>query len=419
MDQTHRIINWNQGADYFINPRWPPEDKQRLLNLAQWASFQSGLQDSIWVTTSGSTAVSYSQVKLVGISKSAFLTSANAVNQHLEIDDRDRWASPLPLFHVGGLSILARAFLNEAKFYPFSEKWNASHFIHFCNTHSITVTSLVPTQLFDIVSQRLPCPDSLRYVILGGGPCSLSILAQAEELGWIILPSYGMTEASSQIATAIPTPASPNQKYDKFILPNMKVRITSVFGRPRIQIQSSALFSYYAWIDNGQFKLEDPKTEGWFTTEDEGSINDSNVLNVFGRSSGYFKIGGESSSRSRLSDILEKISIEISNQQLISPNKINSLHSALAIIPIPSERLENEIIFVVNSAFFSEDLILEIARTFNRKVLPFEKIRSIYTISEIPISPLGKILIENLKQKIMQSKPKWGLHGSDFLKKET
>ena len=36
------------------------------------------------------------------------------VNRHIEATESDTWFNVLPLFHVGGLSILVRAFLSGA-----------------------------------------------------------------------------------------------------------------------------------------------------------------------------------------------------------------------------------------------------------------------------------------------------------------
>src|SRR6187402_3002418 len=73
----------------------------------------------------------------VGLSREAFLRSAYAVNQHLEVTAQDRWIIALPLHHVGGFSILARCHASGASFFQTVEKWDASRFAQVCREQGI------------------------------------------------------------------------------------------------------------------------------------------------------------------------------------------------------------------------------------------------------------------------------------------
>ncbi len=70
------------------------------------------------------------------------------------------------------------------------------------NEGAVTLTSLVPTQVHDLVQCALACPPSLRAVVVGGAELDPVLGERARELGWPVLQSYGMTEAASQVATA-------------------------------------------------------------------------------------------------------------------------------------------------------------------------------------------------------------------------
>jgi O-succinylbenzoic acid--CoA ligase len=65
----------------------------------------------------------------------------------------------------------------------------------------VTLVSLVPTMLSRLLDAGLREPPSLRRVLLGGGPIAPALLDRAREAGVPVSPSYGMTEACSQIAT--------------------------------------------------------------------------------------------------------------------------------------------------------------------------------------------------------------------------
>jgi O-succinylbenzoic acid--CoA ligase len=65
----------------------------------------------------------------------------------------------------------------------------------------ITLVSLVPTMLARLLDAGLERPPTLRWALLGGGPIPPGLLARAGAAGVPVAPTYGMTEACSQIAT--------------------------------------------------------------------------------------------------------------------------------------------------------------------------------------------------------------------------
>ena len=192
-------LSWDsEESSLLSNPSYSQSEQERFNRILDAAhSFPS----HIWLSTSGS-----SVQKWVGLSKKALLSSACAVNQHLFSNENDAWVNALPHFHVGGLSILARAHLSGARIYDFKKgypgKWNAEIFYHYLVKVEGTLTALVPAQLHDLVVLGKRSPDSLRALIIGGGALLPHLYTQAVELGWPVLPSYGLTECASQVATA-------------------------------------------------------------------------------------------------------------------------------------------------------------------------------------------------------------------------
>ena len=102
----------------------------------------------------------------------------------------------LPDFHVGGMGILARcheAFLQGGS--GWRGKWDPVRYHELALAEGSTLSSLVPTQLFDLVEHGLRAPEPLRAVIIGGGRLDDQLYEQALQLGWPLMESYGMTEA--------------------------------------------------------------------------------------------------------------------------------------------------------------------------------------------------------------------------------
>ena len=64
-----------------------------------------------------------------------------------------------------------------------------------------TLVSLVPTTLQRLLDAGLREPPALRWALLGGAPISDALLERAAAAGVPVAPTYGMTEACSQIAT--------------------------------------------------------------------------------------------------------------------------------------------------------------------------------------------------------------------------
>ncbi len=353
--------------EVLLNPRMPEETRARL--LAAQASLPT-LTAHVWLTTSGS-----SGLKWVALSKAALLASAAAVNTHLETRRADSWALPLPLFHVGGLGILARAHLSGATVHQWGggeAKWEAQAFLAFLTDTGAALTSLVPTQLHDLVQTGLPCSPTLRAAVIGGGALNIELARAARALGWPALPSYGLSECCSQVATARPVPPALMEDDPPLILlPHVTARAD---GDGRLQIESPALLTGYGLIgDDGAARFVDPKESGWFLTEDRGSVT-GNVLTIAGRLGDFVKIGGESVDVARLSRLWERQNI---------PESV--------LVAVPDTRL-GAAIHLAAAGDISEAALAEAVRAYNAEVLPFERVQRQHRVASIPRSPLGKLL---------------------------
>lgn len=358
-------INWTNDENYFfINPI-----ENTNYNLDTFKQLKSHL----FIHTSGTKLK-----KCIALSKKAFLHSAESVNNHLQVQKEDKWLISLPLFHVGGLSILARSFLSQSSYFIMRDRWSPKNFLSHLKKHQVTLTSLVPTQIYDLVSHNIKAPDYLRAIVVGGGALHKNLYNSARALHWPLLPSYGMTEASSQIATANIHSLTQNNYPHMEILKHCQIKI---FPEDKIAIKSSALLT--GWLSAEKPNtIERPFHEGWFITEDKGRLEGS-VLKVFGRD--YMcKINGESVSLYELENILLKILIDqkcSSNYQL--------LHA-------PHPRTGSQIILV--SSENNIELLSRIRKAFNIQVRPFEKIQNCYLVPVLPKGHLSKIQILNLKK---------------------
>jgi o-succinylbenzoate---CoA ligase len=324
------VIDWSSTEWHvLLNPRMPAEERAALERA------MPPLPGHVFVATSGTSGA----IKLVALSKDAILASAAAVNARLGARREDVWCCVLPTFHVGGLGIHARAFVTGSR--VVTMPWDPHAFAR----TEATLASLVPAQVHDLVRLGVPPPPSLRLILVGGGAFDSSSAP-----GWPVLASYGMSECASTVAV------------EDVLLSHLDARVEN---DGRLAFRGASLLSGYVYAD-GTFV--DPKVDGWFVSEDLGAV-DGRVLHVHGRAGELVKIGGESVDLGRLDRILREIAGDDA-----------------AIIAVADERL-GQVIHL--TSIVDADAIVE---AFNARVMPYERIRAVHRVDEIPRSPLGKLL---------------------------
>ncbi len=366
-------LDWNSSStEVLLNPRMPGLERQHYNSLLRNCTDFPG---HVWFATSGTSG----KLKFAALSKNGLLISAAAVNKHLDSNEKDIWMNVLPLFHVGGIGILARGHLSCAKVYhafPNQEKWNPSTFVSKCIEKRATLSALVPTQIHDLVKLQLKVPSSLRAIVVGGGALEYSLYESACNLGWNLLPSYGLTECSSQVATAV------KGEYCSYrILEHIQLKIN---GEGFIMINSASLLSTFAFVEDRGLVFKDPKIDGWFRTDDRGEINASGYLKFKGRDSDFLKVGGESVSLHKVQSDFMKFKTELG----ITENMVLFSHR--------DERLGHVVALCIEGQISNP--IKDLMAKYNRTVLPFERIKRVCTVAQLPKNELGKPLLRAITE---------------------
>lgn len=336
------MIDWQSDESHvLLNPRMPERERATL------ESYVTPLRRHIWLATSGTTGA----LKMTALSKDAMLASAAAVNRRLESTANDVWCCVLPTFHVGGLGIHARAHLSGAR--VVSMRWSASEF---AGRSDLTLASLVPAQVSDLVTGGWRAQTSLRAIVVGGGALSPSLYEKAWKLGWPVLPSYGMTETCSQVATAERGSAE---------LVMLDHAEAAVDEDGRLRFKGASLLTGYGTSEG----FVDPRQDGWFVTNDIGEVS-GRELRVLGRSGEFVKIGGESVVLARLDRIVESVA-----------------GLKAAVVAVPDARL-GHVIYLAVEADSDGDAV---SRAYDAQVLPFERARRVVVVDALPRTELGKL----------------------------
>lgn len=261
----------------------------------QWSQ-APGIAQSI-VFTSGSSG----PPKGVVLSFDNHFWSANASAYRLGLDINDRWLSCLPLYHVGGLSIVFRSCLYGTAM-VLQRGFDLDDFQRSLQEDRITLTSLVPTILHRLL-HSLPSnnvwPHSLRLLLLGGAAARPQLLAAAWEAGLPVATTYGLTEAASQVATALPADVQrkPGSVGKPLMFTQVKIadsndqQKTAAIGEigevlvrgPQVMAQ------YYGNSDATATALQD----GWLHSGDMGYLDPDGDLFIVQRRRDMIISGGE------------------------------------------------------------------------------------------------------------------------------
>lgn len=308
--------------------------------------------------------------KWVALSKPALLASAAAVNAHLQVTANSSWGLALPLNHVGGFGILARTYQAGCRVTHFNAKWNPLEFLRWIHDSKVTHTSLVPTQVHDLVKAGLRSPRNLSAIVVGGGQLDSATGRAARDLGWPVLASYGMTEAGSQIATqgmdALKLP------YQPFPLPVLPIWETRVSNAGLLEISGEALFSGY--LSGDTFT---PRTDIWHTTSDHVSLGEG-LLTTVGRADSLIKVLGE---------LVDPEAIE---RELVSISRGALESGTFVVIGIPDERAGNVLLPVFESSVDAA-LIESVVSNYNQFAPGFRRLKPAVIMETLPRTGLGKL----------------------------
>lgn len=152
---------------------------------------------AIVVHTSGTSG----RPKAVELTYGNWLWSALGSAVALGLDPEERWLCALPLTHVGGLSIVLRSAIYGTTAVV-HERFETERVLDaLMQSDGPTIVSLVPTTLQRLLDAGLRDPPALRWALLGGAPSTTALQGRAAAAGVRVAPTYGLTEACSQVTT--------------------------------------------------------------------------------------------------------------------------------------------------------------------------------------------------------------------------
>lgn len=328
-----------------------------------------------------------------GRPKGAMLTFANhfwsatASAFRLGLQAHDRWLSTLPLYHVGGLAVVLRSSLYGTGV-VLQEGFDLKAFNESLDRDGVTMTSLVPTMLYRLLPERVSWPASLRLVLVGGAATTPELAARCAVAGVPIATTYGLTEAASQVATALPRKVALKPGCAGKPLMFTGVRIVDETGATRpagepgeIAVRGPTVMrGYYANPDATAAALVD----GELRTGDVGYLDEDGDLWLLQRRSDVIVSGGENVYPAEVESVLRQHEAVAAACVVGAPHSEWGQQVAAMVALEPAHQL-------------SEEALLAFCR---RRLAGYKLPRRVQFVDALPLTASGKVARAEIMEKL-------------------
>ncbi|HZP27826.1 MAG TPA: AMP-binding protein [Acidimicrobiia bacterium] len=306
------------------------------------------------VVTSGTTAAP----KGVELTTAGLETIGRGCNAAIGAGASDRWLLCLPLHHVAGLAILARARASgaavtvDAGFEPDAVACAPRE-------RGATLVSLVPTMLKRLLDAGAPLAD-YRALVVGGAPMPPAVRARAREVGAPVVDAYGMSESWGGVVL------------DGVPIAGMEATLDD---GDDILLRGPAVMRGYRLAPRETREAFTP--DGWLRTGDVGTFDDGGRLRVVDRRRDIIITGGVNVSPTEVEVVLAQ-------------------HPAIAdvgVAGVPDDEWGERVVAFVVTRDGDPTPSLGDVRAFASERLSAPKVpRQVVGVAEIPRSPGGKVL---------------------------
>lgn len=233
--------------------------------------------------------------------------SAIASMLNLGLNADDKWLSILPLFHVGGFSLLMKNIIYGMPIYML-DHFDPKKVNHAIMQQGVTIVSVVSIMLERLMEQLadMRYPSSFRGMLLGGGPASPQLLRRATKLDIPVFQTYGMTETASQIATLSPKDALRKRGSAGKALFSAQVKVMK-HDKAAQAMEIGELFVKGPMVTSGYYKRKLTMDQGWLPTGDLGYLDSEGYLYIVDRRNDLIISGGENVYPAEVEHILTDI----------------------------------------------------------------------------------------------------------------
>ncbi|HEX4934577.1 MAG TPA: AMP-binding protein, partial [Gemmatimonadaceae bacterium] len=223
---------------------------------------------------------------------------ATALGWELGSDD----VAPIstPFFHTGGWNVVATPLWQRGGRVVLFDQFDPATFLDGLAEEGCTVAFTVPTQLIMLLESATwgrPLPE-LRYLISGGAPCPVSLMARVRASGIGMKEGYGLTECGPN---CFAMPLSQSAGRDGSVgwpVPFLEARLVGEDGREVAPDEPGELLlrgpqCFAGYFDDVARTRETLDDDGWLHTGDLASRDADGAVRIRGRRKEIFISGGE------------------------------------------------------------------------------------------------------------------------------
>lgn len=309
--------------------------------------------------------------------------SAVGSSLNLGLRDDDCWLACMPMFHVGGLSLLMKNIMYGMRIL-LVPKYDPDFIHEAIKKRGVTIISVVSKMVTDLL-ERLgeeTYPNSLRCMLLGGGPAPKPLLETCVTKGIPVYQTYGMTETSSQICTLsadymltkVGSAGKPLFPCQLRIENDGKVMPPNVEGEIVVKGPN---------VTYGYFKREDATretiTNGWLHTGDLGYLDEEGFLYVLDRRSDLIISGGENIYPAQIEEVL------LAHPMVAEAGVVGKADERWGQVPAA---------FIVRAGHVTEE---ELIRFCEEKLAKYKVPKEVHFLHELPRNASKKLLRRELR----------------------
>jgi len=355
----------------------------------------SGSDDAFILLTSGTTA----RPKLVPLTHASVCRSAYNVGATVALQAQDRLMSVLPLFHAHGLISGLLAALAAGSSVVCPPKFDAAAFFGWLRTCQPTWYTAVPPIHRALISaarrrKRGLRQSSLRLIRSASSSLPIDVLRELEGLfGVPVIETYGMTEASTQIAA---NPLERRKPGSVGKPAGSEIAVIDSEGRPlpageqgEVTLRGPTVTRGY---DNNEVATKSAFRDGWFRTGDLGYVDADGYLFLLGRikKADVINRGGQ------------KVSPAEIEQVLLSHPEV----TAAAAFPVTHTKLGEDVAAAVVMQAEAKTSTQKLRQFASEHLARFKVPGLIRIVPAIPTGPDGKIVRGELAKMLSISLPR-------------
>lgn len=350
----------------------------------------SGADDvALILHTSGTT----SRPKIVPLLQRNICASAANIVATLALGPNDRGLNIMPLFHIHGLMAGLLAPLSAGGSVYCTPGFNALKFFTWMTDAHPTWYTAVPTMHQSILgraprSRDVIAANPLRFIRSSSSALPPQVIRELEEIfGAPVIESYGMTEASHQMASN-PLPPRARKPGTVGVAAGPEVGIMGDGGKLLAPNQTGEIVIRGANVtlgyENNAKANADAFTNGWFRTGDQGVMDAEGYVAITGRLKEIINRGGEKVSPREVDEVLMD---HPAVQQVVT-------------FAVPHSMLGEEVAAAVVLREGTSATEKELREFAGKHLADFKVPRKILFLAEIPKGATGKLQRIGLAQKL-------------------